>query len=290
MGPDVDEVWSGFAVHGFVSRTVRDTAALLNAVQGNQPGDPFVIAASHPNLNDCVSQNPGSLKIGVMTHPLNGQRSLPEVEEALNETVRQLVALGHQVEEASPQIGSWEHFVELNTRFWSANTAAWIDALASATSNPVNEEMLEPSNLALWKLGHSLTATELVGAMHMRNAVTQAMAQFHQAYDILLTPTLPALPAVPGEYNCHQHDLDGRGWMHHVFNQSPFTAMANVCGTPAMSVPLAFSATHSLPIGMQFLAGFNQEHVLLRLAGQLERAHPWQARKPGVWAGHSTQV
>lgn len=285
MGPDVDEVWSGLAVHGFVSRTVRDSAALLNAVQGNQAGDPFIIAASHPNLNECISQPPGSLKIGVMRHPLNGTRSQSEVVEALDETVGHLVALGHQVEEATPQIGSWESFVELNARFWAANTAGWIDALASATNNPVNGDRLEPASLALWKLGHSLTANELVGAMHMRNAVTQAMGQFYQTYDILLTPTLPALPAELGRYNLHQADLDGRGWMHHVFNQSPFTALANVCGTPAMSVPLGFSSANHLPIGMQFFAGFNQEPLLLKLAGQLERACPWQTRKPEVWAG-----
>lgn len=285
MGPDVDEVWSGLAVHGFVSRTVRDTAALLNAVQGNQAGDPFIIAASHPDLNNCASINPGSLKIGVMPHPMNGQRSQPEVVEALNETIGQLIALGHQVEEVTPQIGSWESFVELNTRFWSTSTAAWIDALASATNNPVNEEKLEPASLALWKLGHSLTATELIGAMHMRNSVTQAMGQFYQSYDILLTPTLPALPGLLGEYNRHQHDVDGRGWVHHVFNQSPFTALANVCGTPAMSVPLGFFSSRTLPIGMQFCAGFNQENILLALAGQLENAYPWQKRKPAVWAG-----
>jgi len=285
MGPDVDEVWSGLAVHGFVSRTVRDTAALLNAVQGNQAGDPFVIAASCPDLNDCLSQDPGSLKIGVMTHPLNGQRSQPEVVAAVNETVSQLIALGHQVEEAKPQIGSWESFVEMNARFWAANTAAWIDALASATNRPVNEEMLEPSNLALWKLGHSLTATELIGAMHMRNTVTQAMGQFYQQYDLLLTPTLPALPPILGEYNRHQQEKNGREWMHHVFDQSPFTALANVCGTPAMSVPLGFNPVHHLPVGLQFFAGFNQEHLLLKLAGQLERVFPWNSRKPNVWAG-----
>lgn len=115
--------------------------------------------------------------------------------------------------------------------------------------------MLEPSNLALWKLGH------------------------------LLTPTLPALPSILGEYNQNQHEKNGREWMHHVFDQSPFTALANVCGTPAMSVPLGFSEAHRLPVGLQFFAGFNQERLLLKLAGQLERALPWDMRKPDVWAG-----
>jgi len=285
MGPDVDEVWSGLAVQGFVSRSVRDSAALLEAVQGNQPGDPFILAAAHPALLSSVSQDPGPLKIGVMTHPLNGTHSQPEVVSALEQTVSQLTALGHHVEEATPDTGSWDSFVELNARFWAANTAAWIDALAAATNNPVSLDTLEPASLALWQLGHTLTATDLVGAMHMRNAVTQKMGQFYQRYDILLTPTLPALPDALGIYNREQAQLDGRGWMHHVFNRSPFTALANVCGTPAMSMPLGFSLSEQLPIGMQFSAGFNQEGVLLKLAGQLERAFPWQGRKPAVWAG-----
>ena len=288
MGPDVDEVWSGLAVHGFLSRTVRDNAALLDALQGNQAGDPFTIPASAQSLRACVTQDPGRLKIGVMMHPLNGARTAPEVAGALEKTVAQLVSLGHQVEEVSLEIGSWGSFVEMNSRFWAANTAAWIDALAAAMNRPVNHETLEPANLALWQLGHSLTATDFIAAMQMRNSVTQKMAQFYQQYDLLLTPVLPTLPTRLGEYNQHQHQhqLDGRGWMHHVFDHSPFTALANVCGTPAMSVPLGFSPANQLPVGMQFIAGFNQEAVLLKLAGQLERAFPWHHRKPAIWAGN----
>ena len=286
MGPDIDEVWSGLAVHGFVSRTVRDSAALLDAVQGNLPGDPFIIDRSTPKLIGSVNTNPGKVRIGVMAHPLNGKRTSPEVISALEQTVKQLQALGHNVEDVLPDIGvSWEAFVELNARFWAANTAGWIDALASVSNRPVNTDTLEPSNLALWKLGHELTATDLVGAMHMRNAVTQKMGVFFGQYDMLLTPTLPDLPAELDTFNCDQHKMDGREWMHHVFGYSPFTALANVCGTPAMSVPLGISASHRLPVGLQFFAGYNQERMLLRLAGQLERAHPWIVRKPDVWAG-----
>lgn len=286
MGPDVDEVWSGLAVHGFVSRTVRDNAALLDAVQGNSSGDPFVIAPPSQRLISCVNADPGTLRIGVMTDPLNGQRSAPEVVRVLEQTVAHLISLGHQVEEVTPDIGlSWDAFVEMNARYWASNTAAWIDALASATNSTVGPALLEPSNLALWRLGHELTAIELVGAMHMRNTVTQKMGQFYQRYDMLLTPTLPNLPEVLGHYNRHQADLDGRGWMHHVFDHSPFTALANVCGTPAMSVPLGFSDSHNLPMGMQFFAAFNQEPALVKLAGQLERAFPWHNRRPAVWAG-----
>lgn len=287
MGPDVDEVWSGLAVHGFVSRTVRDSAALLDAVQGNVAGDPFTIAPLPQRLSACVAEDPAPLNIAVLAHPLNQRQSSPEVTQVLRDTVEQLIGLGHRVEEITLDTGiSWDAFVEMNTRFWAANTATWIDVLASVMQRPVNAEMLEPSNLALWKLGHQLTAADLLGAMHMRNTVTQKMGRFFQQYDMLLTPTLPALPAVAGHYNREQERMDGRGWMHHVFTQSPFTALANVCGTPAMSVPLGSDPAHNLPIGMQFFAGFNAEPELLRLAGQLERAFPWHSRRPAVWAGH----
>lgn len=290
MGPDVDEVWSGLAVHGFVSRSVRDSAALLEAVQGNVPGDPFIIDSSTPGLVASVNSDPGKLRIGVMAHPLNGKRTGPEVVSALEQTVKQLLSLGHHVEEVTPDTGlSWDAFVELNTRFWASNTAGWIDALASMTGRPINIETLEPSNLALWKLGHELKATDLVEAMHMRNAVTQKMGVFFGKYDMLLTPTLPDLPARLGTFNRDQNKMDGREWMHHVFNHSPFTALANVCGTPAMSVPLGFCDTKHLPIGMQFFAGYNREHALLSLAGQLERTHPWSGRHPEIYADKLTE-
>ena len=286
MGPDVDEIWSGLAVHGFVTRSVRDSAALLEAVQGNMPGDPFNIDRSTPGLVTSVESDPGNLKIGVLTHPLNGKRSTPEVVSAVEQTVKLLLALGHQVEEVMPDIGlSWDAFVEMNACFWAANSAGWIDALASMNNKPINTETLEPSNLALWKLGHELKATELVGAMHMRNTVTRKMGAFFGEYDMLLTPTLPDVPAKLGAFNRGQDKMDGRDWLHHVFSQTPFTALANVCGTPAMSIPLGFCESNHLPIGMQFFAGYNCEHALLSLAGQIERAHPWRERRPEIWAG-----
>lgn len=286
MGPDVDEVWSGLAVHGFVTRTVRDSAALLEAVQGNVPGDPFIIDHSTPGLITSVDKDPGKLRIGVLAHPLNGKRTASDVISALEQTVKHLLALGHQVEEVTPEIGlSWDAFVEMNTRYWAANSAGWIDALAFVNNKSVNAETLEPSNLALWKLGHELKATDLVGAMHMRNAVTQKMGVFFGQYDMLLCPTLPDVPAILGTVNLDQDKMDGRDWLHHVFSLSPFTALANVCGTPAMSVPLGFCESKNLPIGMQFFAGYNREHALLSLAGQLERAHLWSDRHPAIWAG-----
>jgi amidase len=103
---------------------------------------------------------------------------------------------------------------------------------------------------------------------------------------LLLSPTLPGLAPEIGAYNAQQEYLDGRGWMNQVFNQSPFTALANVIGAPAMSVPLVEDPQTGLPIGMQFMGVFGSEGLLLGLAGQLERELPWADRRPAVWAGN----
>lgn len=286
MGPAVDEVWAGLAVHGVVSRTVRDSAALLDAIEGAAVGDPFEIARpQRPYLSE-LTREPGSLRIGLLVHPLNGTRCVEPVATATHQVAVQLEGMGHSVEEIRLDIGlSWDAFVEMNARFWSANTAAWINAIAAATRRPIDASTLEPATLSLHRMGSQLTAIDLLGAMHSRNLVTRSMGDFFCNYDILLSPTLPALPPTIGHYNEGQEHLDGRRWMDRVFAHSPFTALANVTGCPSMSMPLAFDPQTGLPIGMQFSADSGREDRLLRLAGQLERALPWAARKPEVWAG-----
>jgi amidase len=288
MGPEVDEVWSGLAVHGVLTRSVRDSAALLDAIHGPAIGDPLRIAVPECSFTAAATQAPGSLRIALQSRPLNGQALHPAVEQALQHTARQLEALGHRVEEVRPDIGlSWEAFVELNGRFWSSNTAAWIDAIAAATGRSIDTEYLEPATLALYRQGKSLRATELLGALFERNIVTRHMGRFFEQCDVLLSPTLPGLAPLIGVYNEGQEHLDGRGWMNRVFEQSPFTALANVIGAPAMSVPLAQDPQSGLPIGMQFMGAFGAEGMLLSLATQLESALPWAGRRPEVWAGHA---
>ena len=287
VGPDVDEVWSGLAVHGVLTRSVRDSAALLDAVHGSATGDPFCIPSPIKSFLEHSRCEPGSLCIGVQSRPLDGQELHPAVKTALEQSIRHLEALGHRVDEVEPDIGlSWEGFVELNGRFWSSNTAAWIDAIAAATGRTIDAEHLEPAALALYRYGKTLAATDLLGALFERNIVTRKIGGFFEDYDLLLSPTLPGLAPMIGHYNAPQEHLDGPGWINQVFSQSPFTALANVIGGPAMSVPLAQDPKTGLPIGMQFMAKFGDEGMLLGLAGQLERELPWANRRPGVWAGN----
>ncbi|MYV89834.1 amidase family protein, partial [Streptomyces sp. SID1034] len=136
--------------------------------------------------------------------------------------------------------------------------------------------------------GRRVTGTELVTALALRNRVSRSMAGYFGAYDVLLTPTVPDLPVPLGTHTRGVAELDGLGWLRRLFDLSPFTAVFNVTGMPAMSVPLAADAATGLPIGMQFAAGFGLEGRLFRLAGQLERANPWAGRTPAVWAGRSS--
>ncbi|NWD75259.1 amidase [Pseudomonas gingeri] len=287
MGPAVDEVWAGLAVHGVLSRTVRDTAALLDCLHGPAAGDPFHIAAPLGAYGSLLGSESGRLRIAVQHQALNGQLIAPAVSIALNQVCKVLENLGHQVDPVTADIGlSWEAFVELNARFWSSNTAAWIDAIAGATGRPIDGSTLEPATLALYRMGQELSATQLLGAMHERNLVTRQMGRLFNDYDVLLTPTLPQVAPLIGDYNAGEEALDGRQWMARVFNHSPFTAVFNVSGGPAMSLPLAHDPANGLPIGLQFGADYGREDQLLQLAAQLERELPWRGRRPAVWAGN----
>ncbi|MFF4749213.1 amidase [Streptomyces sp. NPDC002514] len=290
MGPGADEVFNGLAVQGSVSRTVRDSAALLDLISGPEPGDPyFAERPSGPYAQD-VTRDPGSLRIGVLTQAWGGRRTTPAVADALSRTVALLESLGHRVTEAEVGLGAgWEEFVLANARLWTANLTASVDGLAAASGRPVDSSTLEPVTLAGYRYGQRVSGAQFVDALGIRNRVARSLARSFDAHDLLLTPTLPELPVPLGTYAEGAAALDGLGWIDRVLDRSPFTAVFNVAGTPAMSVPVTADAGTGLPIGMQFAAGYGLEDRLFRLAGQLERAAPWAERTPMVWAGHPTR-
>ncbi|QKV90650.1 amidase [Streptomyces sp. NA02950] len=287
MGPDVDEIFNGLAVHGSVSRTVRDSAVLLDRMRGPEPGDPYFAAEPARPYAEEATRHPGALRIGVLTQPWGGRRTTAPVADAVAATMQLLESLGHHVREADLDLGvGWDEFILGNAALWSANLTAWVDDLAAALGRPVDATTLENVILASYRYGQQVTGVRFVKALAMRNRVARSVARYFATYDILLTPTLPELPVPLGTYAEGADDLDGPGWLVRLFDRSPFTAGFNVAGTPAMSVPLASDTATGLPIGLQFAAGFGGEDVLFRLAGQLEQASPWNRRTPVVWAGH----
>lgn len=286
MGPGADEVFNGLAVQGSVSRTVRDSAALLDQMRGPEPGDPY-FAEQPPRLYaEEVTRLPGTLRIGVLTQAWGGRRTTTPVAEALSRTVRLLESLGHQVEEAEVGLGAdWEEFVLANARLMTANLTASVDELAAAFDRPVDSSTLEPSTLVGYRYGQRVTAAQFVTALAIRNRVARSLARYFDSHDMLLTPTVPELPMPLGAYAEGGEGLDGLGWIARLNDRSPFTMAFNMAGTPAMSVPVTSDADTGLPIGMQFAAAYGREGHLFRLAGQLEQGSPWAGRTPAVWAG-----
>ncbi|MFJ3234462.1 amidase [Streptomyces sp. NPDC086787] len=287
MGPDADEVFNGLAVHGVLSRSVRDSATLLDLVHGPEVGDPY--SAQHPARSYAreITRSPGNLRIGLLTRPWGGRAVDAAVTEAALRSARLAESLGHRVEEVQVSLGvSWEEFLLANARLWSTNLVTWIDGLAGAFERPVDSTTVEPEMLASYAYGQQVSGAEFVYALAMRNRVARAIGQYFTDYDILLTPTLPELPVPLGAYAAGAEGADGLGWVTQVFHRSPFTAAFNVAGTPAMSVPLETDPATGLPIGIQFAAGHGCEDLLFRLAGQLEQAAPWTQRNPSVWAGN----
>ncbi|WP_395577157.1 amidase [Streptomyces sp. BK79] len=289
MGPYFDELFNGLVVHGSVSRTVRDSATLLDQIRGPEPGDPyFAQEPSRPYAQE-VTRHPGSLRIGVLTQAWGGRRTTTPVADALSRTTRLLESLGHQVEETEVDLGvDWEEFVLASARQWTANLTASVDELAAAFDRPIDSSTLEPPILASYHYGQRVTGAQFVTALEIRNRIARSLARYFATHDILLTPTVPELPLLLGTHAQGAETLDGLGWLRHLLDLSPFTAAFNVAGTPAMSVPVTADTETGLPIGMQFAAGYGLEDRLFRLAGQLEQASPWSGRTPTVWAGNHT--
>ncbi|WP_328565033.1 amidase [Streptomyces coelicoflavus] len=287
MGPDADEVFNGLAVHGALSRSVRDSAVLLDLVRGPEIGDPYFAQQPERPYAQEVNRSPGSLRIGLLTRPWGGRAVDGAIVDATLRSARLAESLGHQVEKVQVDLGvGWEEFVLANARLWSANLVTWIDGFAADLGRPIDSTTVEPEMLASYAYGRQVSGADFVHALAVRNDVARAIGRYFAGYDLLLTPTLPELPVPLGTYAKGAECADGLGWLRQLFHRSPFTAGFNVAGTPAMSVPLATDPDTGLPIGIQFAAGYGREDVLFRLAGQLEQAAPWAHRNPTVWAGN----
>lgn len=285
-GPHLDEVFNGFGVQLGVSRSVRDSAALLDAIHGMEPGDPYgAPPPARPYLQE-VSVEPRRLRIGLQLPAWNGRTPSAEVTRVTKEVARLCESLGHHVAEAKMDAGvSWDAFVHANAQIWTGNLVGWVDDIAAAMGRQASSDFLEESTIACYEYGKRASADDFARALGTRNTVSRTAAAFFNDFDLILTPTLPE-PAQPiGTYENSLSSYDGLAWTRLVFEHSPYSAIFNVAGFPAMSLPLGQDAVTGMPIGVQFGAAFGRDDVLFQLAGQLERAAPWIERKPAIWAG-----
>ncbi len=278
-GPQVAEALAGWAVHFMVTRSVRDTATLLDTLSGPMVGDPFMIAQPSRAYASEVGAPVERLRVAVATRPWSGHDPDPEVTAATLLTAELLADLGHEVSEAQDLV-HWESFLGAMTDVWAADAAHTIDAFAHVVGRPVDDTTVEGVTLAAVEHGRRVTAVQLMDALNHCNHLSRSMGAFFGEHDVLLTPTLGRLPAPLGVYDPRAemslHDLfaEWSAW-------ESFLPAFNATGQPAMTLPLHMSSG-GLPIGIQLVAGFGAEDVLLRLAAQLEEAAPWTGRIPAL--------
>ncbi|MFL6673567.1 MAG: amidase [Massilia sp.] len=295
-GPGIGEVWFGASSEGVLSRSVRDSARALDVLQGAEAGDPFVIAPPAAPYSELMQRDPGRLRIGFTTRSPIGTEVHPEALAAVRHACELLRGLGHEVEEAEPEIDG----AALASSFLHIYFGQ-VPAMAARSKAAGGD--IEFMSRLLVTLGSAIGAPRLTDQLVQWNVFARALARFHQRYDMLLTPALAHPPIRHGVGDLPAGQKAFLGFMQRSgllgalarlglldstvskiaedsLRYVPFTQLANLTGTPAMSVPLHWTAD-GLPLGVQFVGPFGSEDRLLQLAHQLEQAQPWFDRLPG---------
>ena len=277
-GPDAGEGWNGLSHGHAVTLTVRDSAALLDATLGPAPGDPYGVELPARPYREEVKTAPGKLRIGVSAHSHQGAIPSDEMREALIRTARLCADLGHEVEWEDPKYDH-EAFMMARLRIIPANIRAVLMRRSRALGRELNAQDVEPVTWAMAELGRTMPASDYLDAVLAMHKLGREFAAYHERYDVLLTPTNATEPVPIGWLDTR---LDIATFRDRMNAFGGYTAIFNMTGQPAMSVPLAWSES-GLPLGMQFVAEFGREDLLFRLAGQLEQAQPWFDKRPTVW-------
>ena len=293
------EIWLGAAVEHILARSVRDSAAMLDWMQGAAPGAPYVVAPPARPYMEEIRTDPGKLRIALSTESPIGSKVHSECVMAAKNAAKLLSELGHHVEETQPDYNGIELAKALMTAIF-AEVSVEIDNLEPMLGRKASRRDVETTTWTLGMLGRTFTAADLTQAKWRWNDVSRIMGRFHQEYDIYMTPTMAVPPPKIGETLPKPMEivvlkilnllglgkiLEASGMVDQLVEKSlsnvPFTQLANVTGQPAMSVPLHWTPD-GLPCGVQFIAPMGDEGTLFRLAVQLEQAAPWFGKRPPV--------
>jgi amidase len=296
-GPVLGEAWHGFAIEHVLTRSVRDSAAMLDATQGADVGAPYYAPAVESPFIEAVTQAPGKLKIAFTGKPMLGKKVDAEVLKGLEATLQLLKELGHEVIEAAPNVDG-EAFSLAFVKILAAELRADIEEAARIAGKKVSVSDFDPGTFGLGMLGKALSAEEYASAARYLQTSAREVARFCEGYDVLLTPTLAQPPVPVGSLQPSSSEktlinligsFDGGNILKMMgiikplaastFEFMPWTPVFNVTGQPAMSVPLYWTDS-GLPVGMHFVGKFGDEATLFRLAGQLEKAKPWAEKVP----------
>jgi amidase len=280
QGPLTGEAWAGGTIDGSLTRTVRDAAAVLDAISKRMPGEPYYAPPLPGPLAREVGVGPGRLRIGVIDH-VGDERFAddPQCRAAVAAAARLLESLGHHVAQSWPAAMFEDEFTRHFTTIIAADTEATFRAFEAALGRPIGDAEIEPRNVAYRQAGRALGSVEYLQARQWIGQWARRMASWWDAFDLLLTPTLGAPPPELGWFTAAGPQAEGR----RIASFIPYTAQFNMTGQPAVSLPLHWTPD-DLPVGVQLAAAYGREDVLVKVASQLEQAAPWADRRPRIHA------
>ncbi|MEX2207935.1 MAG: amidase [Myxococcota bacterium] len=275
-GPHAGEGWGGMSTAHAVTRSVRDSAALLDATQGPDEGAPYHAPAPSLRYLEEVTRAPGRLRIGLQTDTFNGAPTHPECRDAAIAAAKLCESLGHDVEPVKLEVDA-QALGRATQVLIASNVQATTEDAAAALGRELGSDLVETITFFMVQGARSATAADYARAIRTIHAAGRTVERFLSRYDVLLSPTMASPPAAIGELalaNPPSPDYIAR-----IQAATGYTQLFNAAGQPAMSVPLAW-ASDGMPLGVQFAARFGDEATLFRLAGQLEQAQPWRERRP----------
>lgn len=296
-GPDYQQIWRGFAIDHVVTRSVRDSAAMLDAIAGPDVGAPYVAPPPARPFLEEVGRAPDRLRVALATEPLLGSTMSPECRRAAAETGALLEEMGHEVEEAAPPVEK-ERFSEAFLIMVCAEARADVEDAEAYVGRRARPGDVEPETWALKLLGGRISGGRYAAALRYLERTSRQVGRFFEDYDVLVSPTLSSPPPPVGSlrppplerWSLRVLGHLRAGWLidllggldrtaRDLFEFIPSPPLFNVTGQPAMSVPLAWTED-GLPLGVHVAGRFGDEATLFRLAARLEEARPWFDRMP----------
>lgn len=279
-GPYAGEGWAGMAIDGFLTRSVRDNAALMDACAGPDLGAPYRAPPMAQSFAAAIAAPPRRLRIAFTDRTLEGAPIHPDCAAAARETAALLADLGHHVEEAAPDLDI-QGMMAAWTDIVACGTASWVRAKTRNRGRPLEDGEIEPVAAAALRLAETLKGHDYLDAVETIHDFGRAAAPFFERYDALVTATMGEPPAAIGRF-AHDRFYDFRAYRlgpEGVFAHSPFTAVWNATGQPAASLPLRWTAD-GLPVGAHVATAFGEDALLMALCAEIEQARPWFDRRP----------
>ena len=277
LGPQNGEGWGGMSCVHAVTRSVRDSAALLDATAGPDLGAPYAAQPPERPFLEEVGADPGRLRIAFQTSTFNGQPTHPECAAAARDAATLCESLGHVVEEVA--FTPDDALRDAALTIMSANVRASMEDRAATLGRELTPDDVESGTWGLSSIAAQRTSLDYARSIRVIHAVGRALARHQQRYDVVLTPTMGTLPPEIGVLSLsHPNPAEATTTLLQTVG---FTQLANATGSPAASVPLAWSES-GLPIGIQLIGRIQDEATLFRLSAQLETARPWFDRRPGT--------